>query len=402
MIVPFSPPDINEADVKLVCEALTSGWITTGPKTKEFEKKISGYCGTSKAVCLNSATACLETTLRILGIGAGDEVITTAYTYTASASVIEHVGATPVLVDVDKDSFFISPSKVKEAITPRTKAIIVVDYAGVPVDPAPFYKIVEEGRDMFKGSGSLQKAIGRIVLIDDGAHSFGAERKGVKAGALWDFTCFSFHAVKNLTTAEGGAVTWKDIQGIDNEDIYNQYMLYSLHGQNKDALAKTKKGKWRYDIVIPGYKCNMTDVAAALGISQLERYEEILNKRRHIMENYNKAFDSVDAIMPLMHCTENYNSSCHLYPVRIKGANEEIRDRIIDEMTCRDIAVNVHYLPLPMMTAYKNMGFNIVDFPCAYGMYENEITLPLFSVMTDEMQEWVIKNFIEVVTKICS
>lgn len=402
MIVPFSPPDIGQEEVKLVTEALTSGWITTGPKTKEFEKRISEYCGTEKTACLNSATACLETTLRVLGIGRGDEVITCAYTYTASASVIEHVGATPVLVDTDENSFFISPSKVKASITERTKAVIVVDYAGVPADPAPFYTIIDECRNSFIANSSLQKAMGRIALIADGAHSIGASRGGVRTGGLCDFTCFSFHAVKNLTTAEGGAVTWKRIEGVDSEDIYKQYMLYSLHGQNKDALAKTQKGKWRYDIIVPGYKCNMTDIMAAMGLAQLDRYEGLLEKRRQLVKRYDSAFAAVGEITPLAHMTQEYISSCHLYPVRISGITESQRDEIIEEMAQRDIAVNVHYIPLPMMTAYKNMGFDIGDFPCAFNVYQNEITLPLYSVMTEEQQEYVIKNFTEVVNKVCS
>lgn len=401
MKVPFSPPDITEAEVKLVSEALLSGWITTGPKTKEFERRISEYCGTSKTACLNSATACLETTLRVLGIGEGDEVITTAYTYTASASVIAHVGAKVVLVDTDKDSFTISPSKVKEAITNKTKAVIAVDLAGVPVDPQPLYKVIDECKEMFTPKTELQKAFGRIVLIADGAHSIGGKRGEVRTGGLCDFTCFSFHAVKNLTTAEGGAVTWKDIDGVNNEELYKQYMLYSLHGQNKDALAKTQKGKWRYDIVIPGYKCNMTDIMAGVGLAQLDRYDGMLENRRALVDRYNLAFADIDVIEPLMHITDEYVSSCHLYMVRIKGIDENKRDAIIDEMANRDIAVNVHYIPLPMMTAYKNMGFDIKDFPNAFNMYENEITLPLFSVMTEEMQEYVINNFIEVVTKVC-
>lgn len=402
MIVPFSPPDIGDKEIELVCQALKSGWITTGPKTKEFEKRISGYCGTDKAACLNSATACLELTLRVLGIGKGDEVITSAYTYTASASVIEHVGATPVLVDVDKESFFISPAKVRTAITERTKAIIVVDYAGVPVDPQPFYDIINECKGMFKGESPLQRELGRIALIADGAHSIGASRGGVKTGGLCDFTCFSFHAVKNLTTAEGGAVTWKPSLGLDSEDIYNQYMLYSLHGQNKDALAKTQKGKWRYDIVVPGYKCNMTDIMAAIGLAQFDRYEGMLSRRRQLVENYDRGLSADPSIEPLLHITEDYIGSCHLYPVRINGVSEAQRDEIIEQMAARDIAVNVHYIPLPMMSAYKNMGFDISDFPQAYKMYQNEITLPLFSTMTDDMQEYVIKNFLEVVKTICS
>ena len=400
MLVPFSPPDISEAEVKLVCEALTSGWITTGPKTKEFEKRISEYCGTKKTACLNSATACLETTLRVLGIGQGDEVITTAYTYTASASVIEHVGAKVVLVDTE--DFFISPEKVKKAINKRTKAIIAVDIAGVPVDPLPLYKVIDEAKGLFCPASFIQIAMGRIALIADAAHSLGAKRGDRRTGTLCDFTCFSFHAVKNLTTAEGGAVTWKSIHGIDDEEIYKQYMLYSLHGQDKDALTKSKKGQWRYDILIPGYKCNMTDIMAAIGIAQLERYEEMLRKRRELTDNYDKAFKDFELIEPLSHVTKDYVSSCHLYILRVKGIDEIKRDEIIEKMAVMDISVNVHYAPLPMMTAYKNMGFDIKDFPVAYKMYENEITLPLFSAMTKQMQDYVIKSFIEVVTQVCS
>lgn len=397
MVVPFSPPDISRQDIELVTDALTSGWITTGPKTKEFENKISDFCGTRKTVCLNSATACLETTLRIMGIGKGDEVITTAYTYTASASVIEHVGATPVLVDVDRDSFFMSPENAAKAITDKTKAIIPVDFAGVPVDPAPLYKAIEEKKYLFKGSSPMQNAFGRIVIICDAAHSLGASRNGVKTGGLCDFTCFSFHAVKNLTTAEGGAVTWKHKANIDDDELYRQYMLYSLHGQSKDALAKSQKGKWKYDIVIPGYKCNMTDVAAALGLSQLVRYEDILKRRREIIQKYEEAFKDMENVEVLSHCTDEYESSYHLGVVRIKGIDEDKRDKLIEEISRYDVSVNVHYMPLPMMTAYKNMGFNIKDYPNAFNMYQNEITLPVFSTMTTEMQDYVIEIFRKVV-----
>lgn len=397
MVVPFSPPDISRQDIDLVVNALTSGWITTGPKTKEFENKISDFCCTRKTVCLNSATACLETTLRIMGIGKGDEVITTAYTYTASASVIEHVGATPVLVDVDKDSFFMSPENVAKAITDKTKAIIPVDFAGVPVDPAPLYKVIEEKKHLFKSSSPMQDAFGRIVIICDAAHSLGASRNGVKTGGLCDFTCFSFHAVKNLTTAEGGAVTWRQNANIDDDELYKQYMLYSLHGQSKDALAKSQKGKWKYDIVIPGYKCNMTDVAAALGLSQLARYEDILKRRREIMEKYEVAFKDMENVEMLSHHTDEYESSYHLGVVRIKGIDEDKRDKLIEEISRYDVSVNVHYMPLPMMTAYKNMGFNIKDYPSAFNMYQNEITLPVFSTMTEEMQDYVIEIFRKVV-----
>lgn len=397
MVVPFSPPDISRQDIDLVVNALTSGWITTGPKTKEFENKISDFCGTRKTVCLNSATACLETTLRIMGIGKGDEVITTAYTYTASASVIEHVGATPVLVDVDKDSFFMSPENVAKAITDKTKAIIPVDFAGVPVDPEPLYKVIEEKKHLFKSSSPMQNAFGRIVIICDAAHSLGASRNGVKTGGLCDFTCFSFHAVKNLTTAEGGAVTWRQNANIDDDELYKQYMLYSLHGQSKDALAKSQKGKWKYDIVIPGYKCNMTDVAAALGLSQLARYEDILKRRREIIQKYEVAFKDMENVEMLSHHTDEYESSYHLGVVRIKGIDEDKRDKLIEEISRYDVSVNVHYMPLPMMTAYKNMGFNIKDYPSAFNMYQNEITLPVFSTMTEEMQDYVIEIFRKVV-----
>lgn len=401
MVVPFSPPDMSEAEVKLVSEALMSGWITTGPKTKELEKRLSEYCGTSRTACLNSATACLETTLRVLGIGVGDEVITSAYTYTASASVIEHVGAKPVLVDVDKDDFLISAKNVRKAVTERTKAIIVVDYAGVPVNPQPFYDIIEDNKSLFRPTTDLQKAMGRMALIADAAHSIGGRMGEAMTGGLCDFTCFSFHAVKNLTTGEGGAVTWKTFDGVDNDEIYKQYMLYSLHGQNKDALAKTQKGKWRYDIIVPGYKCNMTDIMAGIGLAQLDRYEGMLDRRKALVKRYDEALCD-ERFMPLKHITEDYISSCHLYPVRIKGITEEQRDEIIDELAQRDIAVNVHYIPLPMMTAYKNMGYDIKDFPNAFNQYVNEITLPLYSTLSDEAQEYVIKNFIEVVDKICS
>lgn len=396
MVVPFSPPDINEDDIALVCEALRSGWITTGPKTKEFERMLSEYCGTNRAVALNSATACLELTLRVLGIGRGDEVIVTAYTYTASASVIEHVGATPVIIDIDEDNFFISVDNIEKAITDKTKAIIAVDYAGVPVDYKPIFDVVNKHKDKFAPANDIQKAMGRIAVIADAAHSLGAKRDGKMSGNLADFTSFSFHAVKNLTTAEGGGATWKTIDGIDDEWIYKQFMLLSLHGQDKDALAKTQKGSWRYDIKIPGYKCNMTDMAAGLGISQLKRYGSLLERRHEIVETYNKAFENIACVKPLMHTTEEYDSSCHLYIVRIDGISEADRDDIIMQMAEKDVVTNVHYIPLPMHTAYKNMGFDIKDFPNAYNQYKNQISLPLYSILTPEAQQYVIDSFIEV------
>lgn len=381
--IPFSPPDINEEDINEVVNALRSGWITTGPRTKEFERQIAQFCGTEKAACLNSATASLELTLRLLGVKAGDEVITTAYTYTASASVICHVGAKPVIIDTAPGSFFMDMEKLAGAINSRTKAIIPVDLGGIPVDYEQIFSLVDSCRAVFKPSGKYQEALGRIAVIADAAHSFGASRGGIRSGSLADFSCFSFHAVKNLTTAEGGAVAWKSIPGIDDEEIYKNYMLLSLHGQTKDALNKNALGGWEYDIMLPGYKCNMTDMAAALGLSQLKRYESILARRADLINFYNSAFQD-SRIVPIKHFGDAYRSSGHLYITRIEGADEEERNKIINAMAAEGVSANVHYKPLPMLTAYKNLGFDINNYPNAYNMYKNEITLPLNTVLTDE------------------
>ena len=388
--IPFSPPDISEEEIAEVIDALKSGWITTGPKTKLFEKEIAEYCNTSRVVCLNSATACMELTLRLLGIGQGDEVITTAYTYTASASVIDHVGAKIVMVDCGKDSFHIDYDAIEDAITEKTKAIIPVDIAGVMCDYERIFKAVNNKKEIFKPSNEIQKAIGRVVVLADAAHSFGASYKGKMAGEVADFTSFSFHAVKNLTTAEGGAVTWKDIEGIDNEEIYREFMLLSLHGQSKDALAKTKLGAWEYDIVYPAYKCNMTDIMAAIGLVQLKRYKELLERRKEIIGKYDEAMKNLD-IQVLQHYGKDFSSSGHLYLVRLNGKDEKDRNRIIEEMAERGIATNVHYKPLPMHTAYKNLGFDIKDYPNSYKQYKNEITLPLHTLLGDEDVKYIIE-----------
>lgn len=390
--VPFSPPDITEAEINAVAEVMRSGWITTGPKTKEFEKEIAKYCGTKKAVCLNSATAALEMTLRVLGIGKGDEVITSAYTYTASASVIEHIGATIVLVDIAKDSFEMNYDSLNMLINEKTKAIIPVDIGGVMCDYDKLFRIVEEKKDIFSPSNDIQKKMGRIFVIADGAHSFGSMQKGEHSGNVADFTSFSFHAVKNLTTAEGGAVTWKDIGGIDNEELYREYMLLSLHGQSKDALAKTQVGAWEYDIVSTAYKCNMTDIMAAIGLAQLERYDEILKKRREIIEIYDNAMQELD-VQYLCHYGDDFASDGHLYLVRLNGKNSSFRNELIIKMAEEGIVCNVHYKPLPMHTAYKNLGFDIKDFPNAYCQFENEISLPLNTKMTLDDARYVVKVF---------
>lgn len=394
-IISFSPPDISETEIAIVAEALRSGWITTGPKTKQFEKEIAEYCGTSKAAALNSQTACAEMTLRLLGIGEGDEVIVPAYTYTASASIVCHVGAKLVLCDVDKTGFEMDYDKLESLITPKTKAVIPVDLAGIICDYDRIFEIVEKKKDIFTPKTKIQKAMGRIAVCADGAHSFGASKDGKMAGAVADFTSFSFHAVKNLTTAEGGAVTWRDIEGIDNEDIYKQYMLLSLHGQSKDALAKTKPGAWEYDIVAPNFKCNMTDVHAAIGLGQLERYKEILAKREKFIKMYNDGLKDL-GVGFLNHYGDNHKSSGHLYLCTLTGKDEAYRNAFIEKMAERGIATNVHYKPLPLLTAYKNLGFDIKDFPNAYDRFHNEITLPLNTVMTEEDVEYVIENFREI------
>ena len=390
-IIKFSPPDITEKEIENVVDTLKSGWITTGPKTKLFEEKIASYCGTDKAVCLNSATACLEMTLRILGIGPGDEVITSAYTYTASCSVICHVGASPVLVDTQKNSFEMDYEKLEKAITPRTKAVIPVDLGGVMCDYDKIFEIVKNKSGIFNPNNAVQESIGRIAVVADGAHSFGAVKDGKRSGSVADFTCFSFHAVKNLTTSEGGAVTWRDIKGISNEEIYKNFMLLSLHGQNKDALSKLKAGCWEYDIIWPAYKCNMTDINAAIGLAQLERYDNILKKRFEIVKKYNDAFSGED-IAFLPHLCENSTSSCHLYITRLLGKTMEFRNKFIEKLAMEGIAANVHYKPLPMLTAYKNMGFDINNYPNAYHLFENEVTLPLHNLLSDEDLEYIIKK----------
>ena len=390
--IKFSPPDITQKEIDEVIDTLKSGWITTGPKTKLFEKKIAEFCGTSKAVCLNSATAALETTLRILGIGNGDEVIAPAYTYTASVSIIEHVGAKIILVDCDKNSYEMDYSKIEEKINKNTKAIIAVDLAGKIANYDKLYEIANKKKSEFVPKNEIQQKMGRIAILADGAHSFGAEQNGKKSGNIADFTSFSFHAVKNLTTAEGGAVTWKNIEGIDNEDLYRRYMLLSLHGQSKDALAKTQKGSWEYDIEIPGYKCNMTDIMASIGLAQFERYPDLLKRRKEIIEMYNNGLKDCNVEF-LEHYTDNSKSSGHLYLVRILGKDEEYRNNLIKKLADVGIPTNVHYKPLPMMTAYKNMGFDIKDFPNSYDMYKNEITLPLHTLLTNEQVEYIISKF---------
>lgn len=398
MNIKFSPPDITQAEIDGVVDTLRSGWITTGPKTKEFERRIAAYCGTSKAVCLNSATAGLELVLRILGVGEGDEVITSAYTYTASASVVEHVGAKLVLCDVAESGFEMDYEKLGALINEKTKVIIPVDIAGKVCDYDTLYNIVEKHKNLFNPSNELQRKFGRIILLADAAHSFGAERKGRKSGAIADFTSFSFHAVKNLTTAEGGAVTWKDIDGIDNEELYRQFMLWSLHGQSKDALAKNQLGAWEYDIKMCGQKCNMTDIMAAIGLAQLERYSGLLARRRQLIEKYDAAVkDIADTVK---HFGGDFASSGHLYLARVRGLDESKRNEVIVKMAQKGVATNVHYKPLPMHTAYKNMGFDIKDYPCAYAKYANEITLPLHTLLTDEEADYVIKTFRESVKEV--
>lgn len=392
----FSPPDITELEIKEVVEALKSGWITTGPKTKEFERRIADYCNVNRAVCLNSQTACAEMALRILGIGEGDEVIVPAYTYTASASVVYHVGAKVVFVDVEKDSLEINYEELEKAITEKTKAIIPVDLAGIPCDYNRIFSILENKKSLFKPNNKIQKAIGRVAICADAAHAFGATLNGKKIGSIADFTSFSFHAVKNLTTAEGGALTWKTIPGIDDEEIYHQLQLYSLHGQNKDALAKTKLGAWEYDIKGTWYKCNMTDVHAGIGLAQLSRYDEILKRRKEIITRYDNVFRPL-GVKTLNHYTGNHQSSGHLYITRVPNITIEQRQEIIVKMAEAGIACNVHYKPLPMMTAYINLGFDIKDYPNSYEQFKDEITLPLHTCLTDEDIEYVIENYTRIV-----
>ena len=403
-VIPFSPPDISELEINEVVDALRSGWITTGPRTKELEKRLAEYCHTSKVVCLNSATASEELNFRICGIGEGDEVIVPAYTYTASASAAIHCGAKVIFVDSQKDSTEMDYDKVAEAITEKTKAIVAVDLGGIIVEYDRLFEIVEAKKDLFKPAGNtdlgkrIQKAIGRVLIFSDAAHALGASKNGKMAGEIADFTDFSFHAVKNFTTAEGGASTWRDIPGIDNEEIYHQYQLYSLHGQSKDALAKNQLGAWEYDIVGPWYKCNMTDIMAAIGLRQLDRYPGLLERRREIIGKYDAMCDEL-GVKHLVHYTDDSTSSGHLYLTRIPGATDEIRREIIIKLAELGVNTNVHYKPLPMMTAYKEMGWDIKDFPNAYDYYVNLITLPLHTKLTDEDVDYVISNFKEVVNK---
>ncbi|MDU4937955.1 MAG: DegT/DnrJ/EryC1/StrS family aminotransferase [Clostridium sp.] len=393
MNIPFSPPDISQSEIDNVIEVLKSGWITTGPKTKEFERRIAEYCNTEKAVCLNSATAALEMTLRVLGIGEGDEVITSAYTYTASASVIHHVGAKIILVDTGKDSYEMDYEALEEAITEKTKAIIPVDLAGVMCNYEKIFEIVNKKKYLFKANNEIQDKYGRIVVVADGAHAFGAKYKGQVSGSVADFTSFSFHAVKNLTTAEGGAVTWRKVDVINNEELYKKYMNLSLHGQTKDALSKTKIGAWEYDILEPAFKCNMTDIMAAIGLAQLDRYEDMLKYRKEIIGMYDKAFSELNNVQVLKHYTDDIESSGHLYLVRFVGKDEEFRDKFITRMAEVGIATNVHYKPLPLLTAYKNLGFNIEDYPNAYEMFKNEVTLPLNTLITKQSINFIIEQF---------
>lgn len=393
--IPFSPPDISELEIAEVTEALRSGWITTGPRTKQLEKNIAAWVGTEKCVCLNSQTACAEMALRVMEIGEGDEVITCAYTYTATASVIAHVGAKIVLIDTQKDSLEMDYDALENAITEKTKAIIPIDLAGIPCDYEKIFEIVERKKHLFRPAGKIQEALGRIAVMADTAHAFGATLNGKMIGSVADFSSFSFHAVKNLTTAEGGALTWRTIPGIDNEMIYKQLQLLSLHGQSKDALAKTKLGAWEYDIIGTYYKCNMTDVAAAIGLKQLERYPAMLKRRREIIERFDKALRPL-GVETLHHYTDTWESSGHLYLTRIPGITEAQRNEIIIKMAEEGIACNVHYKPLPMHTAYKNLGFDIQSYPNAYAHYQNEISLPLHTNLSDEDVAYIIKAYSDI------
>lgn len=396
MKISFSPPDITESEIEEVVDTLRSGWITTGPKTKELERQVASLCQTKKAVCLGSQTACAETTLRVLGIGPGDEVIVPAYTYTASASVVCHVGAKLVLVDVQENNLEMDYDKLEEAITEHTKVIIPVDLGGIPCDYKRIYEIVEKKKNLFYAKNKIQEAFGRIIVMADGAHAFGASWHNQAVGSIADFTNFSFHAVKNFTTGEGGAATWKEIEGIDSEELYKQYQLLSLHGQSKDALAKTQLGSWEYDIVAPLYKCNMTDIVAGIGLAQMKRYPDLLKRRKEIISKYDQAFHPL-GIKTLNHYTDAYQSSGHLYITRVPNITLEQRSKIIIKMAEQGIACNVHYKPLPMMTAYKNLGFDIKDYPNAYQQFENEITLPLHTKLTNEEIDYVIEKYCEIV-----
>lgn len=397
--IPFSPPDISDGEINEVIDTLKSGWITTGPKTKELERRLSEFTNTPKTVCLNSATAALELTLRVLGIGEGDEVIVPAMTYTASCSVIYHVGAKAVIVDIAKDSHEMDYDALANAITENTKAVIPVDLAGIPCDYDKIFEIVESKKHLFKANSEYQGKLGRVAVVSDGAHALGSTYKGKKIGSVADFTTFSFHAVKNFTTAEGGSVTWKENPNFDNEELYREYQIYSLHGQTKDALAKTKAGSWEYDIVIPGYKCNLTDIAASIGLVQLDRYPKLLERRDNIISQYNKGFEGT-RIKPLSHSSEDYKSCGHLYITHVEGVTFEQRGEIIVKMAERGISCNVHYKPLPLLTAYKNLGFDIENYPNAYNYYVKEITLPLHTRLSDEDVAVIIENFKEIVEEV--
>lgn len=396
MNISFSPPDMSDMEIQEVADTIKSGWITTGPKTKELERQIAKYVGVNRCVCLNSQTACGEMALRVLGIGAGDEVIVPAYTYSASASIVDHVGAKIVFVDVQEGCLQMDYDKMEAAITEKTKAIIPVDLGGVPCDYDKIFAIVEKKKALFQPKNEIQKAIGRVAVCADTAHAFGASWHGKMCGSIADFSSFSFHAVKNFTTAEGGALTWRTIPGIDDEDIYHKLQLLSLHGQSKDALAKTKLGAWEYDIVGPWFKCNMTDIMAGIGLAQMKRYPGMLARRKEIIARYDAAFKPL-GIEVLDHYNDNHQSSGHLYITRIPGAGLEERQEIIVKMAEAGIATNVHYKPLPMMTAYKNLGFDIKDYPNAYKRFVNEITLPLHTCLTDEEVEYIIENYCKIV-----
>ena len=397
--IPFSPPDISDGEINEVIDTLKSGWITTGPKTKELERRLSEFTNTPKTVCLNSATAALELTLRVLGIGEGDEVIVPAMTYTASCSVIYHVGAKAVIVDIAEDSHEMDYDALANAITENTKAVIPVDLAGIPCDYDRIFEVVESKKHLFKARSEYQEKLGRVAVVADGAHALGSTYKGEKIGSVADFTTFSFHAVKNFTTAEGGSVTWKQNENFDNEELYREYQIYSLHGQTKDALAKTKAGSWEYDIVIPGYKCNLTDIAASIGLVQLDRYPKLLEHREDIVSQYNKGFEGTK-IKGLSHSSDDYKSCGHLYITHIEGATFEQRGEIIVKMAERGISCNVHYKPLPLLTAYKNLGFDIKNCPNAYNYYVKEITLPLHTRLSDEDVAVIIENFKEIVEEV--
>ena len=397
--IPFSPPDISDGEINEVIDTLRSGWITTGPKTKELERRLSEFTNTPKTVCLNSATAALELTLRVLGIGKGDEVIVPAMTYTASCSVIYHVGAKAVIVDIAEDSHEMNYAALADAVTENTKAVIPVDLAGIPCDYDRIFEVVENKKHLFKANSEYQEKLGRVAVVADGAHALGSTYKGKKIGSVADFTTFSFHAVKNFTTAEGGSVTWKQNENFDNEELYREYQIYSLHGQTKDALAKTKAGSWEYDIVIPGYKCNLTDIAASIGLVQLDRYPKLLERREDIISQYNKGFEGT-RITALSHSSEDYKSCGHLYITHVEGATFEQRGEIIVKMAERGISCNVHYKPLPLLTAYKNLGFDIENYPNAYNYYVKEITLPLHTRLSDEDVAVIISNFKKIVEEV--